>query len=62
MYYGGLIVVHLKISDGTIIGEKLNVANVSDGIAQMVFADEDDDDDEEANESFLKLIYQKTKL
>ncbi|CAF5120072.1 unnamed protein product [Rotaria magnacalcarata] len=28
----------------------------------MVFADEDDDDDEEANESFLKLIYQKTKL
>ncbi|CAF4308959.1 unnamed protein product, partial [Adineta steineri] len=57
-YFGGLTDVTLNISDGTITGEKLSVMNASNNIAQYYF----DDEDEEANESFLKPVFIRSKL
>jgi len=46
-----------------IIGEKINAINASLEIGQFYFDDDDDDDDDnQADESFLKPVYLRTKL
>lgn len=62
LFYGGLIDVHLNLSDGTIVGENIEARNTRIPMGALFFDEDDDsDDDLEEDECFLKPIYTRTK-